>query len=97
MDKCALDPNRTKPSLILSTLTKQTMGLMRRRTSTKQRSITLVVRSLRHKCRGKAKNDNKSGISSCSRRTIAEYVRPPARAEGAKGTTVRQKHRGNRR
>src|ERR1019366_6740307 len=32
----------------LSTFTKHTMGRVRRRTSTKQRSITLVVRSLRH-------------------------------------------------
>ena len=42
---------------ILSTFTKHTMGRVRRRTSTKQRSITLVVRSLRHRCRGKAKNE----------------------------------------
>jgi hypothetical protein len=28
-------------------------------------SITLVVRSLRHKCRGKAKKDNNSGRSCC--------------------------------
>ena len=45
----------------LSTFTKHTMGRVRRRTSTKQRSITLVVRSLRHRCRGKAKNDSNSG------------------------------------
>src|ERR1019366_9707752 len=32
----------------LSTFTKHTMGRVRRRTSTKQRSIALVVRSLRH-------------------------------------------------
>jgi hypothetical protein len=55
----------------LSTLTKQTMGRVRRRTSTKQRSITLVVRSLRHRCPGKAKNASNSGRSCCSRRTMA--------------------------
>jgi hypothetical protein len=43
------------------TFTKQTMGRVRRRTSTKQRSMTLVVRSLRHRCRGNAKNDSNSG------------------------------------
>jgi hypothetical protein len=51
----------------LTTLTKHTMGRLRRRTSTKQRSITLVVRSLRHRCRGKAKNDSSSGKSCPSR------------------------------
>src|SRR5213594_4075277 len=45
----------------LSTFTKHTIGRVLRRTSTKQRSITLVVRSLRHRCRGKAKNDSNSG------------------------------------
>src|SRR5260370_40259192 len=34
----------------LSTFTKHTMGRVRRRTSTKRRSITLVVRSFRHRC-----------------------------------------------
>ena len=38
------------------TLTKQTMGRVRRFTSTKQRSMMLVVHSLRHRCLGKAKN-----------------------------------------
>src|SRR5256884_6068056 len=38
----------------LSTFTKHTIGRVLGRTSTKQRSITLVVRSLRHRCRGKA-------------------------------------------
>src|ERR1700719_1772110 len=45
----------------LSTFTKHTIGRVRLRTSTKQRSITLVVRSLRHRCRGKAKKESKFG------------------------------------
>src|SRR5439155_21497246 len=48
------------------------------RTSTKQRPITLVVRSLRHRCRGKAKNDSNSG-QSCS------SVAPPRRTAAASG------------
>ena len=47
------------------------------RTSTKQRSITLVVLSLRHRWRGKAKNDSSSGRSSSSRQP-ADVVTPPA-------------------
>ncbi len=35
----------------LATLTKQTMGRVRLRTSTKQRSMRLVVRTFFHKCR----------------------------------------------
>jgi hypothetical protein len=42
----------------LSTLTKQTIGRVRRRTSTKTRSMTLVVRSLGHRWRGKLKKLN---------------------------------------
>src|SRR5881396_3380236 len=38
----------------LSTFTKHTIGRVLRRTSTKQRSITLVVRSLRHHQRDRA-------------------------------------------
>src|SRR5260370_28775303 len=38
----------------LSTFTKHTMGRVRRRTSTKQRSITLVARRFRLRCWGKA-------------------------------------------
>jgi hypothetical protein len=44
-------------------LTKQTMGRVRRRTSTKQRSMMLVVRSLRHRCRGKRKTASCQGRS----------------------------------
>jgi hypothetical protein len=40
------------------------MGRVRRRTSTKQRSIILVVRSFFHRCRGKLKNDSSSGCHS---------------------------------
>jgi hypothetical protein len=65
---------------MLSTFTKQTMGRVRRRTSTKQRSMTLVVRSFGHKCRGKAKNDSSSGKSRCRRRTMGPYS-PCQRAE----------------
>jgi hypothetical protein len=36
---------------------KQTIGLVRPRTSTKDRSITSMVRSLRQRFRGKAKNE----------------------------------------
>ena len=43
------------------TLTKQTMGRVRRRTSTKQRSMMLVVRSFRHRCLGKRKKASSSG------------------------------------
>jgi len=53
----------------LSTFTKHTIGRVRRRTSTKQRSITLVVRSFFHRCRGKAKNANNSGKSCPNRFT----------------------------
>ena len=45
----------------LAMFTKQTMGRVRRLTSTKQRSMMLVVRSLRHRCREKLKKDNNSG------------------------------------
>ena len=54
----------------LSTFTKQTMGRVRRRTSTQQRSITLVVRNLRRRWGTKAKNDSSSGRSCAKRRTM---------------------------
>src|SRR5919198_5261953 len=63
----------------LCTLTKQTMGRVRRRTSAKQRSITLVVRSFRHRWRGKLKNDSSSGKSRSSCRTMRGYSRFQAR------------------
>src|SRR5438105_15372120 len=69
----------------LATLTKQTMGRVRLRTSTKQRSMTLVVRTFFHRCRGKAKNDSSSGRSRSRRRTIGPYSRDPARPEAAEG------------
>lgn len=47
----------------LSTLTMHTTGRVRRRTPAKQRSMTLVVRSLRHKWLGKAKSESSSGRS----------------------------------
>src|ERR1017187_10940797 len=43
----------------LCMFTKQTMGRVRRRTSTKQRSMRLVLRSFFHRCRGKRKKDNR--------------------------------------
>src|SRR5260370_39401992 len=53
----------------LSTLVNTTIGRVRRRTSTKQRSITLVVRSFRHRYLGKLKKGSKSGKSRSSCRT----------------------------
>jgi hypothetical protein len=47
----------------ISTFTKHTIGRVQRRTSTKQCSMMLVARSLRQRCRGKAKNENNSGKS----------------------------------
>jgi len=41
------------------TLMKPTMGRVRSRNSTKQPSMMLVVRSFRHRCRGKLKKDSK--------------------------------------
>src|ERR1700738_1205320 len=71
----------------LSTFTKHTMGRVRRRTSTKQRSITLVVRSFRQRCRGKGKKDSSSGKSRCRGRTTLPYSRRqrPEAAEGGFG------------
>ena len=43
---------------MLLTLMKPTMGRVRSRISTKP-SMTLVVRSFRHRCRGKLKKDSK--------------------------------------
>src|SRR5579885_2045426 len=64
----------------LFTFTKHTMGRVRRRTSTKQRSMTLVVRSFFHKCRGKLKNDSSSGRSPSHHGAV---VLLPAPVEGA--------------
>src|SRR3990172_4902648 len=58
----------------LCTLTKQTMGRVRRRTSTKQRSMTLVVRSFFQRCLGNWKKLSSSGRSRCSWRTMAGYA-----------------------
>jgi len=57
------------------TLTKQTMGRVLRRTSTKQRSMILVVRSLRHRCLGKRKKASNSGKSRSSYLTMEGYWR----------------------
>ena len=49
----------------LSTLTKQTMGRVRRRTSTKQRSMTLVVRNFLHRTSGRDWNrTRKMGVNT---------------------------------
>src|ERR1019366_2485527 len=69
----------------LSTLTKQTMGRVLRRTSTTQRSMTLVVRSLRHRCRGKAKEREQLGQVLLQPPDHGGVGSAPARAEGAKG------------
>jgi hypothetical protein len=50
--------------------TKQTTGRVRRWTSRKQSSITLLVRSFHHKCRGKLKKLSSSGTSRSNRFTI---------------------------
>ena len=73
----------------LSTFTKQTIGRVRRRTSTKQRSITFVVRNLRHKCRGKAKKESSSGRSRSSRRTMAAYCRRQRARKARKPASAR--------
>jgi len=62
----------------------ETHHRVRRRTSTKQRSMMLVVRSFRHRGRGRAKNDSSSGRSRSSCRTGA-VLAPPAGAEAAEG------------
>ena len=66
VEGCGLSTFRLKPLKIekimrstLATLTKQTMGRVRRRTSTKQRSMTLVVRSFLHKAQGKLKKERR--------------------------------------
>src|SRR5712691_10939560 len=69
----------------LSTFTKQTIGRVRRRTSTKQRSITLVVRNLRHKCLGKAKKESSSGRSRSMPAHHGRVLPPPTRPEIAEG------------
>src|SRR5581483_6388830 len=69
----------------LFTFTKHTMGRVRRLTSTKQRSMTLVVRSFRHKCRGKLKNDSSSGIA-LQWSHQARVIDLPAAAKAAKGS-----------
>ena len=53
----------------LFTFTRHTMGRVRRRTSTKQRSMMLVVRSFLHRCRGKLKNDSSCGKSAINTNT----------------------------
>jgi len=72
----------------LTTFGKHTIGRVHRRTSTKQRSITLGVRSLRHQCRGRAEKDSHSGKSRSSRRTTPpQSRRQRARKLGAGSLT----------
>ena len=66
----------------LLTFTKHTMGRVRRRTSTKQRSMRLVVRSFLRRCRGKLKNDSNSGRSRSSCRTMEPYSACQRRRRG---------------
>ena len=67
----------------LSTFTKQTMGRVRRRTSTKQCSITLVVRNLRRRWGTKAKNDDRQVLRQAPYH--AGEGPPPARLESTEG------------
>ncbi len=55
------------------------MGRVLRRTSTKHRSMALVVRSFRHRCRGNSKNVSSAGRSRSSRFTNVEYLALPAK------------------
>lgn len=68
----------------LWTFTKQTIGRVRRRTSTTQRSITLVVSSFRHKYRGRrrttATQASPAGTAGPSR-----VLSEPTRAESTEG------------
>jgi hypothetical protein len=52
---------------------KAAIGRVRRRTSTKQRSIMLVVRNCFQRCLGKLKTANRSGRSFASCFTIVGY------------------------
>src|SRR5438132_8620242 len=69
----------------LSTFTKHTMGRVRRRTSTKQRSIMLVVRSLRHRWRGEGEEREQLGQILLQPPDHGGISPAPAGAEGAKG------------
>src|SRR5205085_9070358 len=60
----------------LCTFTKQTIGLVRRRTSTKQRSIILVVCNCFHRCLGKLKNASRLGKSFSNCLTIVGLSLP---------------------
>src|SRR5438309_6363317 len=62
----------------LSTCTKHTIGRVLRRTSTKQRSITLVVRSLRHSA-GERRRTTATPVSP------VPAVAPPRRTAAASG------------
>ena len=76
----------------LSTFTKHNMGMVRRRTSAKQRSITWVVRRLRHRCRGNGKDDKQLRQVSAKPLHRAGIDALPAGAEPAEsgfGSMVR--------
>jgi hypothetical protein len=79
----------------LSTFAKQTMGRVRRRTSTKQCSITLVVRNLRRRWGTKAKNDSSSGRSCAKRRTILAKGRRQRAWKARKVASARTLRGGN--
>src|SRR5271157_5687666 len=68
----------------LGTLTKQTMGRVRRRTSTKQRSMILVVRSFVYRCRGEAEKRQQLRQIALQWSHHRAIHRLPASAEGAK-------------
>src|SRR5580704_13414738 len=75
----------------LSTSVNTTMGRVRRRTSTKQRSIAFVVRSFRHRCTGSTKKCSSSGRSrsSCLTRTGYRHPTPPMEPEALEGPSCR--------
>ncbi len=60
---------------MLSTFTKHTIGRVRRRASTKQRSITLVVRSFSYRCRARRRSSavpvNRAPVAAPCARTPA--------------------------
>ena len=67
----------------LSTFTKHTIGRVRRRTSTKQRSMTLVVRSFGHRCRGGEERQQLWQVAFQAAHH-GPVLPPPARPEPAK-------------
>ena len=84
--------NRIDDPIHAWTLLNTIMGRVRGRTSTKQRWMTLVVRSFRHKCGG----NTRSAAATADRdlweagRVIYGRVRPACRQGGALGENLRR-------